>query len=170
MSLPFLLSPQDFHYKKESGLKPISIMSATKTIYRKYLIRFGVIVLLLFLFNIISTRLHRRIDLTAENRFSLSDPTKKLLKSLKEPVIIEVYLKGKFPSGFQRLAESVNDVLNEFQEDNNIIAILSSNPSQDAYEQYLYPKAKSKSVDYVIQHYNTYFKPILPGDKLRVPL
>jgi hypothetical protein len=36
-------------------------MSATKTIYRKYLIRFGVIVLLLFLFNIISTRLHRLV-------------------------------------------------------------------------------------------------------------
>lgn len=94
-------------------------MSATKTIYRKYLIRFGVIVLLLFLFNIISTRLHKRIDLTSENRFSLSNPTKKLLKSLKEPVIIEVYLKGKFPSGFQRLAESVNDILTEFQEEGN---------------------------------------------------
>ena len=61
-------------------------------------------------------------------------------------------------------------MFNDFEKDTNIIAILSSNQSQDAYEQYLYPKAKSKSVDYVIKHYNTYFKPILPGNKLRVPL
>jgi len=61
-------------------------------------------------------------------------------------------------------------MMNEFQEDATIVAILSSNQSQDAYEQYLYPKAKSKTVDYVIKNYNTYFKPIVPGDKLRVPL
>jgi len=58
----------------------------------------------------------------------------------------------------------------DFYENPSIIAILSSNPSQDAYEQYLYPKAKTKSVGHVISHYTTFFKPILPGDKLRVPL
>ena len=59
--------------------------------------------------------------------------------------------------------------LEGFQNDSNVVAILSSNQSQDAYEEHLYPKAKSKSVDDVIKNYNTYFKPILPGDKLRVP-
>ena len=54
--------------------------------------------------------------------------------------------------------------------DTNVIAILSSNPSQDAYEVYLYPKAKDKSVSYVIKNYKSYFKPIVPGAKLRVPL
>ena len=84
-------------------------------------------------------------------------------------------LKIKFSAIFLNhylvsMTNNKKSILNEFKEDTNIIAILSSNLSQDAYEQYLYPKAKSKSVDYVIQHYNTYFKPILPGDKLRVPL
>lgn len=69
-----------------------------------------------------------------------------------------------------RTTKKYKSMLNEFQEDNTIVAVLSSNPSQDAYEQYLYPKAKSKSVEYVIKHYDTFFKPILPGDKLRVPL
>ena len=54
--------------------------------------------------------------------------------------------------------------------DNTIVAVLSSNPSQDAYEVYLYPKAKDKSVKYVIEHYTRYFKPITAGEKLRVPL
>ena len=58
----------------------------------------------------------------------------------------------------------------EFENDNDILAVLSSNPSQDAYEQYLYPKAKNSSVDYVIKHYKKYFKPILAGEKMRVPL
>jgi hypothetical protein len=48
----------------------------------------------------------------------------------------------------------------EFDEDPNIIAVLSSNQSQDAYEVYLYPKAKDKSVEYVIKNYKKFFKPM----------
>jgi ABC-type bacteriocin/lantibiotic exporter with double-glycine peptidase domain len=92
------------------------------------------------------------------------------LASGKKVVLIYKDKTHKYVNLPNRTTKKYKSTLNEFQEDTNIIAILSSNPSQDAYEQYLYPKAKSKSVDYVIQHYNTYFKPILPGDKLRVPL
>lgn len=56
-----------------------------------------------------------------------------------------------------------------FDTDTNIVAVLSSNMSQDAYEQYLYPKAKDKTVEYVIKNYSKYFKPIASGAKLRVP-
>ena len=52
--------------------------------------------------------------------------------------------------------------------DPNILATLSSTLSQDAYELYLYPKAKDKSVDYVIKNYTKYFKPINNTTKLRV--
>ena len=45
-----------------------------------------------------------------------------------------------------------------FDDDENIIAVLSSNMSQDAYEVDLYPKAKDKSVEYVIKNYKKYFK------------
>jgi hypothetical protein len=53
--------------------------------------------------------------------------------------------------------------------DKDVIALLSSNQSQDAYEVYLYPKAKDKSVAYVIKNYKKYFKPIMPGAKMLVP-
>ena len=46
----------------------------------------------------------------------------------------------------------------EFDDDPNIIAVLSSNISQDAYEVHLYPKAKDKSVKYVIKNYKKFFK------------
>ena len=57
----------------------------------------------------------------------------------------------------------------DFDNDSNILAILASTLSQDAYELYLYPKAKNKSVDYVIKNYTKYFKPINNTSKFRVP-
>ncbi len=52
----------------------------------------------------------------------------------------------------KRNTKKYQDVMAELEEDKNIVAILSSNPSQDAYEQYLYPKAKNRSVESVLKH------------------
>ena len=60
-------------------------------------------------------------------------------------------------------------MLAALEADKDITAILSSNQSQDAYEVYLYPKAKDKTVPFVIKNYKKYFKPILPGAKMLVP-
>lgn len=46
----------------------------------------------------------------------------------------------------------------ECDSDPNIVAVLSSNMSQDAYEVFLYPKARDSTVQSVIQNYNKYFK------------
>jgi len=53
-------------------------------------------------------------------------------------------------------------IFNTFDDDPNIVAVLSSNLSQDAYEVFLYPKAGDKSVEYVIKNYKKYFKPLGP--------
>ena len=53
---------------------------------------------------------------------------------------------------------TIRKTYDSFDNDENIIAVLSSNMSQDAYEVYLYPKAKDKTVEYVIKNYNKYFK------------
>lgn len=70
----------------------------------------------LLLLNWAAAKWHTRVDLTNEKRFTLSSTTKKLLKELEEPVSIEVFLKGDFPSGFKKLSGSVNDLLEEFRE------------------------------------------------------
>jgi ABC-2 type transport system permease protein len=57
-----------------------------------------------------------RIDFTNEKRFTLSSPTKKILKQLDDKVVIDVFLKGEFPSGFKKLANSTNDVLTSFKD------------------------------------------------------
>jgi len=60
---------------------------------------------------------------------------------------------------------TANKMYNMFDDDPNIVAVLSSNLSQDAYEVYLYPKAKDKSVEYVIKNYKKYFKSVGPMPK-----
>jgi hypothetical protein len=53
---------------------------------------------------------------------------------------------------------AMRTMFDNFDTDPNIVAVLSSNMSQDAYEVYLYPKAKNRTVDYVIRNYKKFFK------------
>ncbi len=55
-----------------------------------------------------------RFDLTEEKRYSVSEPTKELLKSLDEVVYVEVYLEGELPSSWKRLQTSIREMLEEF--------------------------------------------------------
>lgn len=55
-----------------------------------------------------------RFDLTEENRYSVSEPTKELLRSLDEVVYIDVYLEGELPSSWKRLQTSIREMLQEF--------------------------------------------------------
>jgi ABC-2 type transport system permease protein len=71
---------------------------------------------MLVLINWLASSYHTRIDFTDEKRFTLSKPTKKILKTLDDVVQVDVFLKGDFPSGFKKLANSANEILSEFKE------------------------------------------------------
>jgi gliding-associated putative ABC transporter substrate-binding component GldG len=66
--------------------------------------------------NWVASLYHARIDFTNEKRFTLSSPTKKIVKQLDDVVQINVFLKGEFPSGFKKLANSTSEMLQEFKE------------------------------------------------------
>jgi gliding-associated putative ABC transporter substrate-binding component GldG len=66
--------------------------------------------------NFLTSSFHSRLDLTKEKRYTLSKATKQLLKNLNEPVMIDVFLKGEFPSGFKKLSLSASELLKEFKE------------------------------------------------------
>ncbi|OJW97832.1 MAG: gliding motility-associated ABC transporter substrate-binding protein GldG [Bacteroidetes bacterium 43-93] len=66
--------------------------------------------------NMIAAFYHYGLDLTKEKRFTLSEPTKKLLRKMDDVAVIDVYLKGKFPAGFQRLAASTRERLQSFKD------------------------------------------------------
>ena len=75
-----------------------------------------IILVILIAINWAASQWHNRVDFTNEKRFTLSSPTKKLLKKIDEPVIVDVFLKGNYPSGFKKLAASTGDLLQEFKE------------------------------------------------------
>ena len=73
-------------------------------------------VFFLIIVNWTASQFHVRVDLTNEKRFTLSNATKKLLKKIEEPITVDVFLKGNYPSGFRQLSASTNDILKEFKE------------------------------------------------------
>ena len=80
------------------------------------IVRIVLMVSILICANILASYFHTGIDLTKEKRFTLSEPTKKLLHNMKEVAVVDVYLKGKFPSGLQRLQEAVRERLSSFRD------------------------------------------------------
>lgn len=80
--------------------------------------KYGWIYLLMVLIaiNYLASVFHFRIDLTQEKRYTLSAPTKKLLKNLGDEVKVTVFLDGEMPAGFRKLANSTREMLQEFKE------------------------------------------------------
>jgi ABC-2 type transport system permease protein len=54
-----------------------------------------------------------RIDLTSEKRYSISQPTKTLLKKANAPLEVSIYLDGDLNPGFTRLKNSAKNLLDE---------------------------------------------------------
>ncbi|HEY6063966.1 MAG TPA: gliding motility-associated ABC transporter substrate-binding protein GldG [Chitinophagaceae bacterium] len=83
--------------------------------------KYGWLMLLLILFgiNYLASVFHARLDLTKEKRYTLSKASKDLLRSLDDDVQVDVFLKGEFPSGFRKLANSTEEFLGLMKERNN---------------------------------------------------
>lgn len=69
------------------------------------------LLLLVFVINFLADSFHTRFDLTKEKRYTLSPATVRLIKSLDDKITIDVFLKGDFPSGFRKLANSTAEFL-----------------------------------------------------------
>lgn len=79
--------------------------------------RYGWLLLLVILVgvNILFHAVHFRADLTAEKRYTISQPTRTLLKGLQDRVDITVFLEGDLPAGFKKLATATDDMLSSFK-------------------------------------------------------
>lgn len=73
----------------------------------------------LFGINYLASVIHARFDLTREKRYTLSKATKELLAKLDDKVEIEVFLKGEFPAGFRKLANSTAEFLGLLKDRNS---------------------------------------------------
>ena len=103
-------------------------------IKKQNIIQFISIVAIVILTNIIGSYAHFRIDLTKEGRYSLSNTTKELLIGLDDYIYVEVYLKGDFPAGIERLSKETEQILNEFKSVNDLIQYNFINPTESPDE------------------------------------
>ena len=89
-------------------------------LHKMFLRRWGWMILLpaLIGINLLASWLPLRIDLTADKRYTLSAATKTLVQKIEEPITIDVFLQGEFPSGFRKLATATRDFLQLLKEAN----------------------------------------------------
>lgn len=87
----------------------------TKNIRTKARISFLSTVLIIVVAAVAASLLRFRVDLTEDKRYTLSDPTKKVLSGIKNDIFIQVYLDGEIPIPLKRLKRSVNEMLDEFR-------------------------------------------------------
>ena len=92
-------------------------------------------------------------------------PLEQLWNDLSSYLSVVVIYKGHRPYEIVKLQPrpqsqtQLCDQLRAFDSDPQVIAILSAHPdSENAYETLVYPKAKDKTVDYVITNYDRFFK------------
>lgn len=73
----------------------------------------------------------KRIDLTQDYRYTLSEITVQLVKKIQEPLHIEIYLEGDFPSDLKIFRNEVKRQLEEVQNDNALIEFNFINPYEE---------------------------------------
>ncbi len=81
---------------------------------KQQLIKISVLVAILIGINLLASFVFLRWDLTQEKRYTISDATKNLLQNLDEQIVINVYLAGDFPPGFERLERAIKETLESF--------------------------------------------------------
>ena len=102
-----------------------------KILSSKLLLVIGILVFI----NIISSYVSGFIDLTADKRFTLTEPTKNLVSNIDELVSTKVYLVGDFPSGIMSLQEATTDILKQFKKLNNNFIFDFDDPSAGSVEE-----------------------------------
>ena len=77
----------------------------------------------LILLNIINQSFYTRLDLTSDNRYTLSKTTKNIVSKVDKFLFVTVYLEGDFPSEFKRLQLETRQYLEELALENSNIKI-----------------------------------------------
>ena len=69
----------------------------------------------LLLVNLVADKFYKRLDLTKEGRYTLSESTKKLLSKVNDNVYVTIFLDGELPLEYKRLKSATRDMLNEYR-------------------------------------------------------
>lgn len=86
---------------------------------------------ILLLINLIGNYFFHRFDLTKDNRYTLSPTSLNIIKEVKEPLSIKIYMEGDLPAEFKRLQQETRELLEEFQAYNSNIIFEFVNPLEN---------------------------------------
>lgn len=79
------------------------------------LLEFITILVVVIVANVLGNFYYKRIDLTSENRYTLSETSKKLSAGLKEKLYFRLYLDGEMSARFKNLRNEIRDMAYEFR-------------------------------------------------------
>lgn len=83
---------------------------------------------IILVINMVGNLYYYRFDITKDQRYTLSPQTEEIVKNINQPILIEVYLTGKFPAEFKRLEFETTQILEEFQAINTKLIVKKIDP------------------------------------------
>jgi ABC-2 type transport system permease protein len=99
------------------------------------LLRFGMFCGIVLFANIMANTFYAHADLTEEKRFTLTQPTRQMLRGLKDRIYVRILLEGEFPAGFKRLQTATREMLDDFRSESGYIDYQFEDPNQGTVEQ-----------------------------------
>ncbi|MGN7812591.1 gliding motility-associated ABC transporter substrate-binding protein GldG [Flavobacterium sp. 22076] len=94
----------------------------------------GITIFILIVLNVLGSLFFHRFDLTKDKRYTLSETSLKIVKQVKNPLSIKIYMQGELPADFRRLQQETKQLLEEFQAYNNNIVFEFVNPMENEDE------------------------------------
>lgn len=98
------------------------------------LLQFGLFCGIVLFINILANVFYAHFDLTEEKRFTLTEPTRELLRGLKDQVYVQILLEGEFPAGFKRLQTATREMLDDFRSESGYLDYQFDDPAIGSIE------------------------------------
>lgn len=89
------------------------------------------IIVVLLILNGIGHFFFHRFDLTKDKRYTLSETSLNIIKQVKNPLSVKIYMQGDLPAEFKRLQQETRQLLEEFQAYNSNIIFEFVDPLED---------------------------------------
>jgi gliding-associated putative ABC transporter substrate-binding component GldG len=94
----------------------------------------GITIFILIVLNVLGSLFFHRFDLTKDKRYTLSETSLQIIKEVKNPMSIKIYMAGDLPADFRRLQQETKQLLVEFQAYNSNIVFEFVNPMENEDE------------------------------------
>jgi len=94
----------------------------------------GITIFILVVLNVLGTLFFHRFDLTKDKRYTLSPTSLGIIKQVKNPLSIKIYMEGDLPADFRRLQQESKQLLEEFQAYNSNIVFEFVDPLENEEE------------------------------------